>query len=137
MSETKVRNNDREMNASDAGMRRLDEIEARLKASSGGRWELSSSGTGVTSPRLPDDWLIACQLRRGDADLIAHAPADLALLADIARMGASEICRWGFWNGEAACVSRPKTDPAFLKANGGEPCLSCRIRRELAKEAVG
>lgn len=66
-------------------MMRLDEIEARLAAATPGPWEAdalegnldAANGTRVANVGWWSDT---------DADIIAHAPADLAALVEFARL---------------------------------------------------
>lgn len=77
---------------------RVDAIRARLAAASNGHWFTKARDTGLTEilcrASTSTAYRIATVLRRGrrqreDADLIAHAPADLAwLLAETDRLRA-------------------------------------------------
>lgn len=116
-------------------LKKLDEIEARLKAATPGPWDYvlahrvfvqQETGEVVTAAEEDVPPCVA------DAALIAHAPADLALLARLVRSVAEQACEgaseglpdevWSCETHLAAC------DPATW-------CTSCRIRRELS-EAV-
>lgn len=67
---------------------RITEIRARLDAATPGLWEDYDPGDGTHRLYAPDDVKLLGPLgqghvlRAGDADLIAHAPEDLAFLLD-------------------------------------------------------
>ena len=79
-------------NTATSSQDRLTEIRARLDAATPGPWERHPSEPWIYVRRGPFTVnIIGTQLRaaqqHGDADLIAHAPADIAwLLAEVERL---------------------------------------------------
>lgn len=63
---------------------RLQEIRARLNAATPGPWHRHDDEPWVTNSATPPMRIIATGLRgqRENAELIAHAPADIAWLLD-------------------------------------------------------
>lgn len=69
-------------------MSRLDAIAARLEAATPGPWQAVTDNDGRTKEHAvwSERFLIAeCIQTKPDADLIAHAPADLAVLLAVVR----------------------------------------------------
>lgn len=108
---------------------KLEEIEARLKAATPGEWKsVDRPGwhdVAVYSSALDEcDLWVAEDLTRANAALIAHSPADLALLARLVRSVAESECSRG-------CID--ECEEAIAKGLRQAPlCHRCRIRRELA-----
>lgn len=79
-------------------VKRLSEIEARLKAATPGPWEVASNeiAGGLCIYRVgtnpATEFSIADFVSRKDGDLIANAPTDLALLVRLVRMVADNYC---------------------------------------------
>lgn len=95
-------------------MDRLDEIEQRLANATPGPWEM-----GAVEP-MPDGWPgayaavepnIAGGLDPLDADLIAHAPTDLAALVTVVR--------------EVAALHRPSSGYDGISGEEYETCAHC------------
>ena len=127
-------------------MKKIEEIEARIAAATPGPWEavtdddprgqpvpyyrglvaLIERNTGrALSVVLKDGRTVPACDWQANAQLIAHAPADLALLAAIVRSVAEAECsqfneEWG-----RPCIEIP------LVRNRDIACWPCRVRREL------
>jgi hypothetical protein len=81
---------------------RLAEIEVRVAAATPGPWTASSSGAWVTSKALREscggDLFRVVDGSSADADLVVHAPADLAALAaEVRRLRASATSAGDPW----------------------------------------
>lgn len=72
---------------------RLTEIRARLDAATPGPWHKHDDEPWVTNSATPPMRIIATGLRgqRENADLIAHAPADIAWLLDELQMAYADV----------------------------------------------
>lgn len=67
---------------------RLGEIEARLNATTPGKWERINEGVGIVGPGYVCQF-VARNVAKADAVFIAHSPADLRYLLDeVARVTA-------------------------------------------------
>lgn len=95
--------------------KRLDEIKARLGAATRGPWATAERGAAVIGPwdsdapadAVGEGWTI-CDLpkphdlseqeRAANAELIAHAPADLALLAEATAKAAALLAAFDACN---------------------------------------
>lgn len=76
-------------------MTKLDEIEARLNAATPGPWETLEGDTAVCQRDDPYA-MIVTEVWQSDANtaFIAHAPADIARLLEIARKAREFVRAW-------------------------------------------